>query len=66
MALGTVKCFDHSKGIGWIRERGGRDVYVHFSAIREDGFRTLREGEEVEFEVRETDRGLHAHNVFRH
>ena len=66
MPLGTVKWFSDSKGFGWIEEESGREIYVHFSAIREDGFRTLREGEEVRFEVREADGGLHAHNVVRH
>lgn len=62
---GTVKWFNDSKGYGFIRQQGGDDVFVHFSAIVGDGFRTLAEGEEVEFEVRESDRGLQAANVIR-
>lgn len=62
---GTVKWFNDSKGYGFIQQPGGDDVFVHFSAIVADGFRTLAEGEEVEFEVRESDRGLQATNVMR-
>lgn len=62
---GTVKWFNDSKGYGFIQREGGEDVFVHFSAISGDGFRTLAEGEAVEFEVRETDRGLQAANVVR-
>ena len=65
MSRGTVKWFNDSKGYGFIEHSGGDDVFVHFSAITGEGFRTLREGEEVEFEVRETDRGLQASNVIR-
>ena len=60
---GTVKWFNESKGYGFIRPSGGEDVFVHFSAIQTEGFRTLSEGEEVEFEVRESDRGRQAENV---
>jgi CspA family cold shock protein len=65
MALGTVKWFDGSKGFGFIQAETGAEVFVHYSAIRGDGFRTLSQGEEVEFEIRETERGLHAANVVR-
>jgi len=65
MALGTVKWFDGSKGFGFIQAETGAEVFVHYSAIRGDGFRTLTQGEEVEFEIRETERGLHAANVVR-
>ena len=62
---GTVKWFNDSKGYGFIQQTEGDDVFVHFSAIVGEGFRTLAEGEEVEFEVRDSDRGLQAANVMR-
>ncbi len=62
---GTVKWFNDSKGYGFIKSPSGEDVFVHFSAIQADGFRTLNEGEEVEFEVRESERGPQATNVVR-
>ena len=62
---GTVKWFNDSKGYGFIQQPEGDDVFVHFSAIVGEGFRTLAEGEEVEFEVRDSDRGLQAANVMR-
>jgi CspA family cold shock protein len=64
MPRGTVKWFNDSKGYGFIENSGG-DVFVHFSAISGEGFRTLAEGEEVEFELRETDEGLQAADVIR-
>ena len=65
MALGTVQWFNDSKGLGSIRAEGGAEVKVHYSAIRGDGLRTLSEGEEVRFEIRETEMGLQAANVVR-
>jgi CspA family cold shock protein len=63
---GTVKWFNDSKGYGFIEQSGGDDdLFVHFSAITGDGFRTLAEGEEVEFEVRESEKGPQADNVTR-
>jgi CspA family cold shock protein len=62
---GTVKWFNESKGYGFIRQSGGEDVFVHFSAIQAEGFRTLSEGEEVEFELRESERGRQAENVVK-
>jgi CspA family cold shock protein len=62
---GTVKWFNDSKGYGFIQHTEGDDVFVHFSAIVSDGFRTLAEGEEVEFEVRDGDRGPQAQNVIK-
>ncbi|MDE2774067.1 MAG: cold shock domain-containing protein [Gemmatimonadota bacterium] len=62
---GTVKWFNDAKGYGFITQPGGDDVFVHFSAIVGDGFRTLTEGEEVEFELQQTDRGLQASKVIR-
>lgn len=65
MAKGTVKWFNDAKGYGFISRSTGDDVFVHFSSIQGDGFRTLAEGEQVEFELRETERGLQAANVTR-
>jgi len=62
---GTVKWFNDSKGYGFIKDSKGEDVFVHFSAIQAEGFRTLSEGEEVEFEIRESDRGPQAANVMK-
>ena len=62
---GTVKWFNDAKGYGFITQLGGDDVFVHFSAIVGDGFRTLAEGEEVEFELQQTERGLQASKVIR-
>jgi cold shock protein len=62
---GTVKWFNDAKGYGFITQPGGDDVFVHFSAIIGDGFRTLAEGEVVEFEIAQTDRGLQAAKVIR-
>ncbi|HUG01588.1 MAG TPA: cold-shock protein [Longimicrobiales bacterium] len=64
MARGRVKWFNDAKGYGFIEQpNGGEDVFVHFSAITMDGFKTLAEGSEVEFELRQTDKGLQAGNV---
>ncbi len=60
---GTVKWFDEQKGYGFIEREEGDDVFVHFSAIQEEGFKTLEDGQEVEFEVVEGDRGPQAENV---
>ncbi len=65
MAKGTVKWFNDSKGYGFISQSSGDDIFVHFSSIEGTGFRTLAEGEEVEFEIEKTDRGLQAANVIR-
>ena len=62
---GTVKWFNDSKGYGFIEQAEGNDLFVHFSAILSEGFRTLQEGEEVEFEVGESDVGSQAYNVIR-
>ncbi|HEY3215008.1 MAG TPA: cold-shock protein [Candidatus Eisenbacteria bacterium] len=63
MATGTVKWFNEAKGFGFISQEGGEDVFVHFSAIQGDGFKTLAEGERVEFEVTRGPKGLQAGNV---
>ncbi len=61
--IGKVKWFNDAKGYGFIEQEGGKDVFVHFSAIQGEGFKTLREGQEVEFEVVEGQKGLQAANV---
>ncbi|HTL96864.1 MAG TPA: cold-shock protein [Gemmatimonadaceae bacterium] len=65
MARGKVKWFNDAKGYGFIEQESGEDVFVHFSAITMDGFKTLTEGQEVEFEIKNGDKGLHAANVQR-
>ena len=62
---GTVKWFNDSKGYGFIQQPEGDDLFVHFSSIVGDGFRTLAEGETVEFEVRDSERGPQATNVIK-
>ena len=63
MAQGIVKWFSNEKGYGFIERDEGDDVFVHHSAIVMDGYRTLREGQRVEFEVVQGDKGLQASNV---
>ncbi len=63
MAQGTVKWFSNEKGYGFIERDGGEDVFVHFSAITMEGYKSLREGQRVEFEVRDGPKGLQAENV---
>jgi cold shock protein len=63
MANGTVKWFNDAKGYGFISQDGGEDVFVHHTAIQMDGFRTLKEGEHVEFDVTQGPKGLQAANV---
>ncbi len=63
MARGTVKWFNEAKGFGFISQEGGEDVFVHFSAISGDGFKTLAEGEALEFDVTQGPKGLQAANV---
>lgn len=65
MANGTVKWFNDAKGYGFISQEGGEDVFVHHTAINMDGFRTLKEGEPVEFDVTQGPKGLQAANVRR-
>ncbi|MFO7946706.1 MAG: cold-shock protein [Armatimonadota bacterium] len=63
MALGTVKWFNDSKGYGFIERDKEDDVFVHYSAIVGEGYRTLTEGAEVEFEVEQDEKGPRAENV---
>jgi CspA family cold shock protein len=63
MAKGSVKWFNEKKGFGFISREDGSDVFVHFSAIKRDGFKVLYEGDQVEFEVTQGPKGLQATNV---
>ncbi|NYB73913.1 MULTISPECIES: cold-shock protein [Sedimentibacter] len=65
MAQGTVKWFNSEKGFGFITKEDGNDVFVHFSAIQGDGFKTLEEGQKVSFDVTQGNRGDQAANVTR-
>ena len=60
---GTVKWFNNSKGYGFIEANGGQDVFVHFRAIRGDGFKTLKDGQKVDFNMIEGQKGLQAEDV---
>ena len=63
--VGKVKWFSPEKGYGFIAREGGDDVFVHFSAIQDEGFKTLNEGQDVEFEIDEGARGPQAANVIK-
>jgi cold shock protein len=63
MAVGTVKWFNADKGYGFISPESGEDVFVHFSAIQTGGYRSLEEGQKVEFDIDQGQRGLQAANV---
>ena len=63
METGTVKWFNDAKGYGFISRQNGEDVFVHFSAIQSDGYKSLNEGQSVEFEVKQGPKGLQAENV---
>lgn len=65
MAKGTVKWFNETKGFGFIEQESGEDVFVHYTAIQGDGFKTLKEGQDVEFEVADGPKGPQASNVVR-
>jgi CspA family cold shock protein len=66
METGVIKWFDNKKGYGFIaREGGGQDVFVHFSCIGGEGFKTLEEGDRVEYEAAESDKGLKASKVIK-
>jgi len=61
--VGTVKWFNSSKGYGFLSQENGADVFVHYSAIQADGYRTLVEGQKVEFSIEKGQKGLQASNV---
>ena len=63
MTLGTVKWFSEEKGYGFLSQDGGEDVFVHYSEIQGDGFRTLKEGDKVEFEITQGKKGPQAVNA---
>ena len=63
MAVGKVKWFNAEKGFGFITSEEGKDIFVHFSAIQADGYKSLEEGQTVGYDVTETDRGPQAQNV---
>jgi CspA family cold shock protein len=63
MVQGTVKWFNESKGFGFLSYEGGADVFVHHSEIKADGYRTLNEGDKVQFEITESPKGPRAANV---
>ena len=63
MPEGQVKWFDHKKGFGFIQQDGGKDLFVHYTSIQGDGFKSLQEGQKVRFEIEETPKGLKAKNV---
>lgn len=63
MVEGTVKWFNESKGFGFIEQEDGKDVFVHFSAIMDEGFKTLKEGDKVSFDIAEGPKGPSAANV---
>jgi len=65
MANGTVKWFNDSKGFGFISQENGEDVFVHHTAIQSEGFKSLAEGDQVEFEIEEGQKGSKAANVVK-
>ena len=65
MSTGTVKWFNADKGFGFITIEGAKDIFVHYSSIQANGFKTLVEGQLVEFELMVGQKGLQAHNVYK-
>jgi cold shock protein len=63
MAVGKVKWFNNSKGFGFIERKEGGEIFVHYTAIRAEGYKTLAEGQEVEFDIYDGQKGQEAHNV---
>ena len=62
---GIIKWFNDAKGFGFIEHESGRDIFIHYSVIESDGYKTLKDGEEVEYELSDGDKGLHAKRVIR-
>ncbi|HAP68060.1 MAG: cold-shock protein [Nitrospinae bacterium RIFCSPLOWO2_01_FULL_39_10] len=65
MAKGTVKWFNNTKGFGFIQQEGGEDIFVHYSDIKDEGYKSLNEGQQVEFEVTSGPKGPKASNVVK-
>lgn len=65
MSKGTVKWFNNQKGYGFISDESGKDVFVHYTGLNMEGFKTLEEGQEVEFEIEEGAKGPQAKNVVK-
>ena len=65
MSRGKVKWFNDAKGFGFIEREGGSDVFVHYTAIQGDGFKTLKQGQDVEFEIKDGAKGPQASNVMK-
>jgi len=65
MSRGKVKWFNDAKGFGFIELEGESDVFVHYSAIQSEGFKTLKQGQDVEFEIKDGDKGLQAAKVMK-
>lgn len=65
MANGTVKWFNNTKGFGFIQQEGGEDIFVHYSDIKDEGYKSLNEGQRVEFEVTSGPKGPKASNVVK-
>ena len=63
MRIGIIKWFNNEKGYGFIDGQGKEDIFVHYSAIKQEGYKSLTEGQEVEYELLETEKGLQAINV---
>lgn len=60
---GKVKWFDNRRGFGFIEQPGGEDIFIHYASIEKEGYKTLKEGQYVEFEVKETNKGLQAKHI---
>ena len=65
MAKGTVKWFNNQKGYGFISVDDGKDIFVHYSAVKGDGYKSLQEGQQVEFDIIQSPKGAQASNVIK-